>query len=174
MWPAWVWNLSSPLCCTQGRREFLVLAQHTTAPSRSGFEPAITRSQFQYCNYYYSICTCVRINYVWGPTPSCMNCSFFGVSLSPPSHLLTLLLQRSFIELINLLKPAPYAGFPLATLAAVPDTRHVNHVGLTPLVLTELTEALNYCATQTEVWPFPELEPLAVLTPPCCTLTSST
>lgn len=27
-------------------------------------------------------------------------------------------------------------------------SRHVNHVGLTPVVLTESTEALTYCATQ--------------------------
>lgn len=37
---------------------------------------------------------------------------------------------------------------PLAELAAVPENRHVNHVGLTPVVLTESTEALTYCATQ--------------------------
>lgn len=41
---------------------------------------------------------------------------------------------------------------PLAALAAVPESRHVNHVGLTPVVLTESTEALTYCATQGTVF----------------------
>lgn len=43
---------------------------------------------------------------------------------------------------------------PPSALAAVPENRHVNHVGLTPVVLTESTEALTYCATQGRAfWP---------------------
>lgn len=55
---------------------------------------------------------------------------------------------RNTDEFFGGLTTAPLSWLALAALPAVLESRHVNHLCLTPVVLTESTEALTYCATQ--------------------------